>query len=87
MAHVLDLVDVVIATAVGAVGQRIEHGIAGFGRRLHQVENVAHGNTTPFGDAGPALNAEMSRDLLLLGHGLEVVQGKLAGRFHQPADP
>src|SRR6185312_7285948 len=86
MAHVLDLVDVVIAPAISAVGQRIEYGVAGLRCWLHQVEDVAHGNATPFGDAGPALDAEMRRDLLLLGHRLEVSQGKLAGHLDETVD-
>jgi hypothetical protein len=51
VAHVIDLVDVIVAPAIGAVGQRIEHGVASLGHRLHQTKDLAHGNTTPFGDA------------------------------------
>jgi hypothetical protein len=37
VAHILDLVNVIVAAAVGAIGQRIEHGEASLRYRLHQL--------------------------------------------------
>ena len=37
MAHVLDLMDVIVATAIGTVRQRIEHGVASLGRRFYEI--------------------------------------------------
>src|SRR5665213_368083 len=84
--HIAYLVDIVIATACGALGERVKDSVAGLGRRLHDVQDVAHPNTAPFGDARPSLYAKMRGNLFLLRQRLQVGEGKLAWLLHQSAD-
>src|SRR6185437_391646 len=52
--------------------------------RLYDIQNIAHRNAAPFGDARPSLNTKMRGDLFLLGQGLQVGKGELARRLDQP---
>ena len=47
VAHVLDLVNVIIAPAIGAVGQEVKYGVPRLRRRLHRIEDVPHCGTPP----------------------------------------
>ena len=60
---------------------------AGLGHPLHQIQDIALGNAAPFCDAGPALDAEMRRDLLLFRHRLELGQGEAPGSLDQTVEP
>ena len=70
-------------TSVTAVGKRVEHRVAGLRRRLDEVEDVAHRYTAPFGNAQPALDAEVHLDLLLLVHRLQLGERQLGRPFDQ----
>ena len=87
MAHVRQTVRVIVAAAVAAVSERVKHRVAGLGRRLDEIEDVAHWHAAPLGNARPALDAEMRRDLLLLGHHLQLGERQLDGVFDQAVDP
>src|ERR1700730_4313163 len=62
--HIMNLVNVVIAATRGTLGERVKDSVTSFRCRLHDVQDIAHRNTTPLCDAGPSLDAKMSRDLL-----------------------
>src|ERR1022692_2545960 len=68
-----------------AFDQRIEDGLASVCCRLYDIEDVAHRNAAPFGDAGPSLNAKMLGDLFLLRHLLDLGIGERLWALDQPA--
>src|SRR6185437_10755920 len=80
------VVNVVVDAAIGAFGERVEDGIARLAGRSHDVEDLAHRSSAPLGDAGPALDAEMLGDLLLLGHRLDLGIGELPRMLDQATD-
>src|SRR6185437_7296104 len=86
MPHVSQVVHVVVDAAIGAFGERVKDGIARLARRPHDIQDAAHRNTAPLGDAGPALDAEMLGDLLLLGHRLDLGIGELLRMLDQATD-
>ena len=53
------------------------HGVAGLFGRAHQVEDVAHRHAAPLGDTGPALDAEVLRDLLVVWQRPQLLEAEL----------
>src|SRR6185312_15997121 len=69
-----------------ALGKRVEDSVASLGRWPHDIEDAAHRDATPLGDAGPSLDAEMFRNLLLFRHRLEFGIGELSRILDQTID-
>ena len=63
MLHVAKSVDVVITPAVSPVGVAVEYHVPSTRVGFHQFQEFYHRSSTPLGNAAPALNAVMLRDL------------------------
>ena len=59
----------------------------GLGLRADQVEDRLHRHATPLGDARPALNAEVLRDLLMIRQRTQLREREVDGVLDQPLDP
>lgn len=51
VAHIFDGMNIVVTPAISAISERVEHSITGLRCRVNQIEEVAHPDTAPFGDA------------------------------------
>src|SRR5262249_40124602 len=63
MLHVAKSVDVVITPSVLPVGVAVEYRILRTRVRFHPFRELCHRGSTPLGNAAPALNAVVLRDL------------------------
>src|SRR5215470_7177124 len=79
MPHVAQSVDVVITPSVSPVGVAVEHGVLRTRVRFHSVQESCHRRSTPLGNAAPALNAVMLRDLFTETEFTQLIDRELLG--------
>src|SRR5665213_635104 len=73
--QILNRVGVVIApTSLAPSSEGIEHHPLGLWSGTDEVDQLRESQAAPLRDAGPALDAVMQSDLLLLAHGLKLIQ-------------
>src|SRR5215510_54462 len=74
------------AAGIGSVREGDEDCEFGLGLRTDEIDDVLHRYTAPLRNSRPALNAVVLRDLLMLGHSLELGKGNLPRALHQAAN-
>src|SRR5215831_2411077 len=79
MPHVAKSVDVVITPSVCPVGVAVEYHVLGTRVRLHPFQEFCHRSSTPLGNAAPALNAVMLRDLFTETDLAQLIDRELLG--------
>src|SRR5215469_1792436 len=82
MLYVAKSVDVVITPAVSPVGVAVEYHVPSTRVGFHQFQEFYHRSSTPLGNAAPALNAVMLRDLFAEAHFTQLIDCKLLGKRH-----
>ena len=78
---------VVVEALVGAVAERIEDDPLRLRLRLDQIDDRLHRDAAPLRDAGPALDAEVLRDLLVVGQRAQLREVELDGILDEAVDP
>src|SRR5262249_6825973 len=82
MLHVAKSVDVVITPAVSPVGVAIEYYVPSTRVGFHQFQEFYHRSSTPLGNAAPALNAVMLRNLFAETDLAQLIDGEFLGMRH-----
>src|SRR5579864_3322193 len=86
MAHVFELVHVVIAAAIHTLGKRVKDGVAGLRPGFDDFQNAAHRNAAPLCNARPALDAKVTGYLFLFWHRFEFGESKNRRLLDQSVD-
>src|SRR5215467_1333224 len=79
MLHVGKSVDVVITPAVSSVGVAVESRVLGSRFRFYPFQEFCHRSSTPLGNAAPALDAVMLRDLFTETDLAQLIHRQLLG--------
>src|SRR5262249_49716675 len=79
MLHVAKSVDVVIPPSVSPVGVAVEYDVFSSRVRLHPFQEFCHRSSAPLGNAAPALNAVMLRDLFTEADFTQLIDRELLG--------
>src|SRR6516162_11931176 len=82
MLHVAKSVDVVITPAVGPVGVAVEYHVPSTRVGFHQLQEFYHRSSAPLGNAAPALNAVMLRDLFAKTDFAQLIDCELLGKHN-----
>ena len=86
VAHLLHRVGVVVDAAVRSVAEAVEDDPPRRWERVDQVHHAGQGDTSPLGDAGPALDAEVLRHLLLHRQGPQLRHAQLDRMLDKSVD-
>jgi hypothetical protein len=87
VAHLLDWVRVVVDAGVRTVAEGVEDHPLGFRQGFDEVHQGSHRHAAPFGDARPALDAEVLCDLLVVLQHSQPGQAQFDGVLDQAVDP
>src|SRR6516162_6688348 len=82
MLHVAQCVDVVITPAVSPLGVAVEYRVLNTRVGFHPFQEFCHRSSTPLGNAAPALNAVMLRNLFAETDFTQLIDCKLPGKRH-----